>query len=110
MPYPARLLGIQIACRGANNVPKGFDWLIANIQRLSGLSGQAVQPVPLVQLKLSMAVYGQKLDGRPPDEQPKQLAPPSFGRDVKLGVPCLDAACIVGLNKLNKLGITAYSK
>ena len=22
---------------------------------------------------------------------------PSFGRDVKLGVPCLDAACIVGL-------------
>ena len=22
----------------------------------------------------------------------------SFGRDVKLGVPCLDAACTVGLN------------
>ena len=22
----------------------------------------------------------------------------SFGRDVKLGVPCQDAACIVGLN------------
>ena len=22
----------------------------------------------------------------------------SFGRDVKLGVPCLNAACIVGLN------------
>ena len=35
---------------------------------------------------------------------------PSFGRDVKLGVPCLDAACIVGLNRLKKLGITAYSK
>ena len=33
-----------------------------------------------------------------PDEQPKQIIPPSFGRDVKLGVPCLDAACIVGLN------------
>ena len=33
-----------------------------------------------------------------PDERPKQLIPPSFGRDVKLGVPCLDAACIVGLN------------
>jgi len=28
-----------------------------------------------------MAVYGQKLDGRPPDERPKQLTPPSFGRD-----------------------------
>ena len=28
----------------------------------------------------------------------KQLTPPSFGRDVKLGVPCLDAACTVGLN------------
>ena len=40
---------------------------------------------------------GQKLDGRPPDERPKQLTPPSFGRDVKLGVPCLDEACIVGL-------------
>ena len=49
-------------------------------------------------LKLSMAVYGQKLDGRPPDERPEQLTPPSFGRDVELGVPCLDAACIVGLN------------
>ena len=31
------------------------------------------------------------------DERPKQLTPPSFGRDVKLGFPCLDAACIVGL-------------
>ena len=29
------------------------------------VSGQAVQPVPLASLKLSMAVYGQKLDGRP---------------------------------------------
>ena len=27
-----------------------------------------------------------------------QLAALSFGRDVKLGVPCLDAACTVGLN------------
>ena len=26
---------------------------------------------------------------------------PSFGRDVKLWVPCLDAACTVGLNKLS---------
>ena len=63
-----------------------------------GVSGQTAQPVPLAQLKLSMAVYRQKLNGRPPDEQPKQLTPLSFGRDVKLGVPCLDAACIVGLN------------
>ena len=30
-----------------------------------GVSGQAAQPVPLASLKLSMAVYGQKLDGRP---------------------------------------------
>ena len=29
------------------------------------VSGEAVQPVPLASLKLSMAVYGQKLDGRP---------------------------------------------
>ena len=27
-----------------------------------------------------------------------QLTSPSFGRDVKLGVPCLDAVCTVGLN------------
>ena len=27
-----------------------------------------------------------------------QLTSSSFGRDVKLGVPCLDAACNVGLN------------
>ena len=27
--------------------------------------GQAAQPVPLALLKSSMAVYGQKLDGRP---------------------------------------------
>ena len=57
-----------------------------------GVSGQAAQPIPLASLKISMAVYGQKLDGRP-----KQLTPPSFGRDVKLGVPCLHAACIVGI-------------
>ena len=30
-----------------------------------------------------------------------QLTPSSFGRDVKLGVPCLDAACTVGPNKLS---------
>ena len=30
-----------------------------------GVSGQAVQPKPLASLKLSMAVYCQKLDGRP---------------------------------------------
>jgi len=35
-------------------------------------------------------------------------AVPSFGKDVKLGVPCVDAACIVGLNQLGNLGITAY--
>ena len=29
------------------------------------VSGQAVQPVPVTSLKLSMAVCGQKLDGRP---------------------------------------------
>ena len=39
------------------------------------------------------------------DEGPKQLIPPSFKRDVKLGAPSLNAACIVGLNLLNKLGI-----
>ena len=27
-----------------------------------------------------------------------QLTSSSFGRDVKLGVPCLDAACTMGLN------------
>ena len=30
-----------------------------------GVSGQAVQPAPVTSLKLSMAVCGQKLDGRP---------------------------------------------
>ena len=34
----------------------------------------------------------------------------SFGRDVKLWVPCLDAACIEGLKQLNKLRLAAYSK
>ena len=37
--------------------------------------------------ELNMAVYGQKLDGQPSDERPKQLTPPSFGKDVKLGGP-----------------------
>ena len=31
-------------------------------------------------------------------ELTSQLTSPSFGRDVKLGVPCLEAACTVGLN------------
>ena len=31
----------------------------------SGRSGQAAQPIPLASHKLSMAMYGQKLDGRP---------------------------------------------
>ena len=30
-----------------------------------------------------------------------QLTSSSFGRNVKLGVPCLDAACKVGLNQLS---------
>ena len=30
-----------------------------------------------------------------------QLTSSSFGRDVKLGAPCLDAACKVGLNYLS---------
>ena len=30
-----------------------------------------------------------------------QLTSSSFGRDVKIGVPCLDAACTVGLNQLS---------
>ena len=64
----------------------------------SVVSGQLAQPIQLASLKLSMAVYSQKLDGRPPDVRPKQLTPPAFGSDIKLGVPCLDAACIVGLN------------
>ena len=29
-----------------------------------------------------------------------QISSPSFGKDVKLGVPCLTAACTVGLNQL----------
>ena len=29
-----------------------------------------------------------------------QLTSPSFGKDVKLGVPCLTVACIMGLNHL----------
>ena len=75
----------------------GVNFIVI-IRRFSGVSGQAAQPVPLALLKLSMAVCGQKLDGRPSDERPKQLTLPSFERDVKLGVPCLDAACTVGLN------------
>ena len=34
-------------------------------QAAQGVSGQAAQPVPITSLKLSMAVWGQKLDGRP---------------------------------------------
>ena len=29
---------------------------------------------------------------------PSQLASPSFGSGVKLGIPCLTTACIVGIN------------
>ena len=32
-----------------------------------------------------------------PDERPEELNPQFFGRDVKLWIPCLEAACIVGL-------------
>ena len=32
---------------------------------------------------------------------------PSFGRDVKLGVPRLDAVCIAGLNQLKKATMVA---
>ena len=32
------------------------------------------------------------------------LTSSSLGRDVKLGVPCLGAACIVGLHKLQIAG------
>ena len=43
--------------------------VVANIlggsSKYSGVSGKAAQPAPLASLKLSMAVYGQKLDGRP---------------------------------------------
>ena len=38
--------------------------ILLTSQAPSGVSGQGAQPVPLAQLKLSMAVYGQKLDGR----------------------------------------------
>ena len=62
------------------------------------MSGQAAQPVPVASLKLSMAGTVKNWMGDLPDERPKQLTLPSFGRDVQLGVPCLDAACIVGLN------------
>ena len=31
--------------------------------------------------------------GDHPNERPMQLTQPFFGRDVKLGVPCLDVAC-----------------
>ena len=54
-------------------------------------------PVLSAKLKLRIAVYGQELHGRPSRLTTKQLTPPSFGRDAKLGVPCLDAACTVGL-------------
>ena len=53
------------------NIPIKFKqfavYLFSNFYRICyfRVSGQAVQPVPLASLKLSMAVYGQKLDGRP---------------------------------------------
>ena len=48
---------------------------------ISGVSGQAVQPEPLASLKLSVAVYGQKLDGQPSSKRPKNssLRRPSEG-------------------------------
>ena len=53
-------------------------------------------PKPPASLKLSMV---RNWMGDLPDERPKkQLTPSSFGTDVKLGVPCLDTACTVGLN------------
>ena len=66
--------------------------------KVYGVSGQAVQLASVSELKLSLAVLGQNWMGDYPEKRPKQLTPPSFGRDVKLGVPCLDAACTVGLN------------
>ena len=62
------------------------------------MSGQVAQPAPLASLKLSMAAAIRDWMGDFPGEQPKQLTQPPFGRNVKLGVPCLDVACIVGLN------------
>ena len=48
-------LVLKNCSRGKPQTPK-LTWRV---------SGQAVQSVPLASLKLSMAVYGQKLDGRP---------------------------------------------
>ena len=50
--------------RGQNQAgSSGILWIPTHPTR--GVSGQAVQPKPLASLKLSMAVYGRKLDGRP---------------------------------------------
>ena len=37
------------------------------------------------------------ITGSFPDEWPTQLTPLSFGRDVKIGVPCLVVACMPNL-------------
>ena len=44
-------------------MPKGVKD-VKDVLRHSGVSGQEAQPAPLTSLKLSMAVYGQKLDWR----------------------------------------------
>ncbi len=67
-------------------------------KRTCAVSDQASQSALVRQLKLSLVVWGQHLDGWLSRLTNKQLTLPSFGRDVKLGVLRLDAACIVGLN------------
>ena len=48
-----------ISARWEENYPCKID----QVGCLTQVSGQAAQLVPLASLKLSMAVYGQKLDG-----------------------------------------------
>ena len=51
-----------------------------------------------IHFKVMHGCVVKNLMGDFPDERLKQLTLPSFRRDLKPGVPCLDAACIVGLN------------
>ena len=44
-----------------------------------------------------MAEWLMAVQGKWPSGLQSRLTSSSFGRDVKLGVPCLDAACTVGL-------------
>ena len=53
------------------------------------------QPVSLAKLKLARLFTVRKCMGDVPGERPKQLTLPSFGREVKLRVPYLDAAFTV---------------